>query len=166
MYTWIAPGWVHIFIPHVCEGGYWTSQVEIILIFLKILISKNMYQAYLTKKCVACNFLLTISISCRFYSMKCTSLVGISCPGIVQAAVLDRPVICSTHFHAFCKYFMRYMACDFQWLSGSMKHLDILQEFFRSVSDWQKFSTENFTALGRSLSSFMQFCKSVSLIGD
>jgi hypothetical protein len=32
------------------EGGYWTSQVEIILIFLKILISKNMYQAYLTKK--------------------------------------------------------------------------------------------------------------------
>ena len=32
------------------KGGYWTSQVEIILIFLKILISKNMYQAYLMKK--------------------------------------------------------------------------------------------------------------------
>ncbi len=62
-------------------------------------------------------------------SMKFTSLVGISCSGIVQAAVLDRPVICSTHFHAFCKYFMRYVACNFQWLTGSVKHLDILQEF-------------------------------------
>ncbi len=149
------------------EGGYWTSQIEIILIFLKILISKNMYQAYLTKKGMrGMQFL-----ACHFNFIP----------------LLQREMyIASWYFLLwYCTGCCTGQACFLQCAFSCV--LQMLYTLFRvqfSVTDWQfenfnyfarvfsgNFLTGRFLQLkkycvGCSLAVPVQFCRRVSKIGD